>query len=276
MAQFGWANCPEDIKTQVGALLDGFQSTLGDRLVSVVLHGSLAMNCFNPRRSDLDILGVTNGPLSQSTKRQLGLFLLKISHRPCPVEVSFIDQAVLEPWTYPTPFQFHFSEQWREAFNQSILEGGTPRTLTEEGDTDLAAHIATARRRGVALFGPEPAKLFPVIPEGDYLDSIFRDVTSDLYGLTVRTSQPVYAILNACRVYAYLRTEQIYSKAEGGEWALHGLPARYHPIIQQALKYYRGESDDRDFPREGMQEFVEFIKADFDKFVSLSGGQDAG
>jgi predicted nucleotidyltransferase len=274
MAQFGWVNCPEDGRTQIAALLEGLQEALGDRLVSVVLHGSLAMNCFNPRRSDLDLLVVTRTALPLTTKRRLALLMLKSSRKPYPVEVSIIDQAVLHPWKYPTPFEFHFSEEWRQAFNESILEGGTPRTLAEDGDPDLAAHVAIARRRGVALFGPEPAELFPVIPEEDYLDSILRNVTDDLYGLTIRTGQPVYAILNACRVYAHLRTEQIYSKAEGGEWALHGLPARHHPLIQQALKYYRGDTDDRDFPREGLQEFVDFMRTDFDRFALLSGGQD--
>ena len=273
MTQFGWSNCSEDVRAQVAALLEGLKGTLAGNLAAVTLHGSLAMNCFNPRRSDIDLLAVCDSALSLPQQRQLALLMLKGSRKPYPIEISILVKGAFEPWKYPTPFEFHYSEQWRLAFNQSILEGGTPWNRGEERDYDLAAHIAVARRRGVSLLGPDPADIYPVIPEEDYLDSIFRDVNDALYGLSLKTSQPVYAILNTCRVYAYLRTGQIYSKAEGGEWALHGLPARYHPLILQAQKYYRGDSEDHNFSSESLQEFISFMKTDFEKFVSLSGGQ---
>ena len=48
------------------ALLSKFteetRNILGDELVGVYLHGSAAMGCFNPAKSDLDLLIVVKKP----------------------------------------------------------------------------------------------------------------------------------------------------------------------------------------------------------------------
>ncbi len=49
MNQFGWANCPAAVGTQVNTFIDALQAILGDKLVGVYLHGSLAMGMFQPR-----------------------------------------------------------------------------------------------------------------------------------------------------------------------------------------------------------------------------------
>ena len=58
---------------------------------------------------------------------------------------------------------------------------------------------------------------------------------------------PLYFILNACRVYAYLLDGSIFSKDEGGSWGLHTLPGEYHSVIAQALEIYRGSRKDEPF-----------------------------
>jgi len=53
---FGWSDCPDPIRGQVLGLLEALDALLGRNLAAVYLHGSLAMGCFNPQRSDLDLL----------------------------------------------------------------------------------------------------------------------------------------------------------------------------------------------------------------------------
>ncbi|MBR4928788.1 MAG: nucleotidyltransferase domain-containing protein, partial [Oscillospiraceae bacterium] len=43
---------------------------LGDCLVGIYLHGSLAMGCYNPNRSDIDLIVVTDGSLTDEVKRE--------------------------------------------------------------------------------------------------------------------------------------------------------------------------------------------------------------
>jgi predicted nucleotidyltransferase len=269
MTTFGWSTCPDEIKTQITSLENSLLNILGENLTGIYLHGSLAMNCFNPRRSDIDLLVVVNSPLAVQTKRNLSLSLIKTSRNPAPVEVNSLARSVFDPWQYPTPFEFFYNENLRQAVQQSILDGGSAEPGGTNRSVDLAAHIALARRRGVSLFGPEPAEIFPIVPEEDYVDSLLQTIYNEKIGLTVNTLKPVDAILLACNAYAHTRTDAIYSKAEAGQWALYELPSRYHPLIQAALNSYRGEADDRTFPREGLPEFIKFMKADFERFSAL-------
>ena len=51
---------------------------------------------------------------------------------------------------------------------------------------------------------------------------------------------PVYFVLNACRIHAYLAQKLICSKDEGGVYGLDALPLSFRPLLQQALDIYRG------------------------------------
>jgi streptomycin 3"-adenylyltransferase len=272
VTQFGFKNCSPEIKKQITDLTDGLKDTLNDRLVGIYLHGSLAMNCFNPLRSDIDLLVVTNATLASSTKTLLTLFLLKISRKPAPIEAYFIRRDVLDPWKFPTPFEYYFAEDWRQAFGQAIINGETLWAREDQADSDLAEHIGVLRRRGVSLLGPNPNELFPIVPEEDYLDAIFQDLLGERHGLNTASTKPVSVLLNACRAYAYLHNEQILSKEEAGEWAARVFPPRYRPVIQEALMAYRQDRDDSNFSGAGLKEFIEFVRADFERFAAASGG----
>ena len=57
------------------------------------------------------------------------------------------------------------------------------------------------------------------------------------------TENPVYVILNLCRVLAYLREGCVLSKQQGGDWGLAHLPDTYHPLLQAALDAYAAKAD---------------------------------
>ena len=46
------------------------QDILGDNLVGIYLHGSLAMGGFTPDKSDIDLIVVVNNPPSHDEKRK--------------------------------------------------------------------------------------------------------------------------------------------------------------------------------------------------------------
>ena len=47
-----------DTQSVLDQAVDLFKEELGSHLVGVYLHGSLAMGCFNPEASDVDLLVV--------------------------------------------------------------------------------------------------------------------------------------------------------------------------------------------------------------------------
>jgi predicted nucleotidyltransferase len=233
MPQFGWSDCPADVRAQVTDFAEGVSACLRANLVGVYLHGSLAMGGFNPARSDIDLLIVTQRPLSPDEKRAFARITLDADLHPRPLELSVLSMPALHPWGHPTRFEFHYSDDWRAKLLKA-MEDGVWR-IWPPTDPDLAAHITITRHRGICLVGQPVADIFPDVPRADYLDSILADFD---FARERLTDNPVYAVLNFSRIYIYLLEDRITSKDEGGEWALAHLP-EYAPLILAALHVYR-------------------------------------
>ncbi|MHB0858111.1 MAG: aminoglycoside adenylyltransferase domain-containing protein [Anaerolineae bacterium] len=240
MTQYGWPDCPVPTCRQVGTLVSFACERLVGNLVGVYLHGSLAMGCFNPRSSDLDLLVVMRKRLSVEAKRSWALMLLEYSKRPSSFEISLLTLDDLHPWRHPAPFDLHYSEDWRERFLQALADGSWRRwNDVRMVDPDLAAHVTLTRARGACLTGAPVEEVFPVVPPQDYLDAIvgdFEDIAARM------GDNPVYGVLNACRVWWYLAKGALSSKAEAGEWARAQLPADEAALVDLALARYRGEA----------------------------------
>ena len=258
MSQYSWATSPEPVRIQINNLLTTFQETLGNNLIGVYLHGSLAMGCFNPARSDIDLLVVTRHGMSVETKRNLGQIFLACSLSPSPIEISFLVLSDIHPSQHPLPFDLHYSESWRERYTR-VLADGMWRTWNDEKkrDPDLAAHITVTRARGICLSGEPVEEVFPPIPPAFYVASIVGDFND---ALAECQHMPVYFTLNACRVLAYLRTGYIYSKDEGGVWALQTLPPELHGVVEQALDIYRGNLADTPFDEAALTQFAQYMQ----------------
>lgn len=82
-------------------------------------------------------------------------------------------------------------------------------------DKDLAAHFTIIKKYGIALYGMDIEKVFGNVPKEDYIDSIMCDIEEADEEIL---ENPVYIILNLCRVAAFLKDGAITSKKQGGEW----------------------------------------------------------
>ena len=78
----GWDNAPKPIKEQIGRLLRAIIGTLGEDLIGLYLYGSLAAGCFNPERSDIDLLAVTRRRMTAEERRRVIETLLALSRSP--------------------------------------------------------------------------------------------------------------------------------------------------------------------------------------------------
>lgn len=211
---------------------------LGDNLVGIYLHGSLAMGCFNPERSDIDLLVVTRHVMPIEIKRDMVELLLRSSQAPQPIEISFLVEPEMHPFRHPLPYDLHYSESWRERYTEALANGSWLAWNDEPRfDYDLAAHLTIVRARGICLYGKPAQDVFPVVPAPSYADAILRDFDE---ALREREQMPVYFVLNACRVLAFLREGHIFSKDEGDSWGLHALPTEQRDIVAWALDMYRG------------------------------------
>ena len=234
---------------------------LGSDLTGIYMHGSLAIGCFNPQRSDIDLLVVTQKGMIVETKRDVAYYLLKSSLSPGPIEISFLVQKDIYPFRHPLPYDLHYSESWRERYTRAIADGTWwTWNVEKKADSDLAAHITITRARGICLSGKPIQEVFPSVPPAMFAASILGDFDDTN---AKRQYMPVYFTLNACRVLAYLREGHIYSKDEGGAWALQTLPTEWHGVVKQALETYRGNLMDAPFDETALTQFAHYMDALF-------------
>lgn len=216
-------------------LTQRIQQSLGAQLVGLYVHGSIAFGCFQWQSSDIDLLIVTHSVPTEAQKRALIQVFLELTPLAPPkgLEMSAVLVQDCVHFRYPTPFSLHFSPMHLAACKKDLTE----YCRNMHGvDRDLAAHFTVVRQVGIPLYGPPPRQIFGPVPRICYLDSIFRDVADASQEII---DNPVYFVLNLCRVLSYLQNGIVCSKETGGLWALKHLPECWHPLLQQCLTAYR-------------------------------------
>ncbi|HPF16115.1 MAG TPA: DUF4111 domain-containing protein [Thermotogota bacterium] len=229
-----------------------YQRILGETLVGIYLHGSLAMGCFHPDISDIDFLVVVEKPLVKEIKKKLIQTLVNLNEvKPAKgFEMSVLLLKDTQNFTYPTPFILHYSNSHQENF----LQKGQ---LCENGkDPDLAAHITVLKNRGKVIYGKAIEEVFSNVPSEDYLKALIYDIDD---AKELMSENPVYFTLNICRTLCYMKEGKILSKVEGGRWGLNNLPNKFHRIIQQSLKVYECGEQNQLFNPVELQVFLNFV-----------------
>lgn len=220
-------------------LLDSFvqqnKSILGNNLIGIYLHGSAVMGCFNDKKSDIDLLIVIKKDISDEIK-QLYMDMVVELNKQAPVkglELSIVKKEICNPFVYPTPFELHFSNahlNWYQSDSKDYV------TKMKGTDKDLAAHFTILYHRGKTLYGEEIREVFSEISKADYFDSIWFDIKNAKKEIV---DNPIYIILNLCRVLAYKKDNLILSKQEGGKWGLENVLPKYADLISDAIAEYQ-------------------------------------
>ena len=223
-----------DARKLMQVIKDRFVTILGDSLVGIYLHGSLAAGCFRWDRGDIDFLVVARKPLTLKMKIALAetLCALEPEGPPKGFEMSVILEKYCQNIPFPAPFEFHYSAAHREACRQDI-RAYCSRMHGE--DPDLTAHILCVGAFGEAVFGPAIPRVFGQVKKEDALKAILYDVDDAMEHLH---ENPVYYVLNLCRAVAYKRKDLVLSKREGGEWAIRNMSSVHQQVIQAALNAY--------------------------------------
>jgi len=68
-----------EIQSYLNGITKIFTDEIKDDLVGVYLHGSLAMECFNPETSDVDMLVVCKSKMTNEEKKIIIQRLLKLT-----------------------------------------------------------------------------------------------------------------------------------------------------------------------------------------------------
>ena len=231
------------------------KTIFGANLTGIYLHGSAVMGCFNPEKSDIDLLVVIKEDIPYETKRWFMDMVVALNERAPEkgIELSVVKECVCNPFVYPTPFELHFSNthlNWYQTNPKDYVE------KMKGTDKDLAAHFTITYHRGRTLYGKEISEVFAPVPTTDYMDSIWCDIEN---AKDEMVENPMYLTLNLCRVLAYRKDGLIVSKQEGGEWGLKNIcKPEFQVLIGAALKEYQsGEA--MVFDMTVAREFAEYM-----------------
>ena len=220
--------------TVLKCFVEQSKEILKDNLVGIYLHGSAVMGCYNPAKSDIDLIIVVKDSIEDSVKRVFMDMVVELNEKgPAKgIEMSVVKQSACKPFVYPTPFELHFSVAHLDWYGKN-LDDYVSKMKGE--DKDLAAHFTIINHRGKCLYGASIKDIFADVPVQDYIDSIWNDIAEAEEEIT---DNPMYIILNLARVLAYIKDGLVLSKKEGGEWALNNVHEIYHSLIQDALIEY--------------------------------------
>ena len=233
----------------LGALLALTREMLGDDFAGLYLYGSLASGDFDPERSDIDFLVVTEGELPVELLPALEAMHAGLASAggkwATKLEGSYVPRHALrryDPEDAPRP----------------QLNEGRFYVARHCSDWIIQRHII--REQGVALAGPPPSTLIdPVSPDDlrGAVRGILREwweplLLDERLGLDVYRA---YAVLTMCRALYTLQHGRVASKPASAAWAQGELGARWAELIGRASAW-RHDAPAGDLS--GALEFVRF------------------
>ena len=221
-----------DVNEILSTMFSDVQEILGDQFVGMYLFGSLANGDFD-QHSDIDVLIVTDGDISESTFTSLQQMHKRLNRTDSPwalqIEASYIPQAALRRFDPANNIHPHMDRGGDEVLHW----------MPHESDWIVQRHIL--RERGVVIAGPDlEALIDPVSPDevrqavATVLPLWAKPILDDPSRIRKRGYQS-YCVLTLCRMSYTLKHGEILSKPNAARWAIEHMDPKWKPLIEQAL-----------------------------------------
>src|SRR5688572_26356429 len=101
-----------DARALAEAVSDALRRVLGDDLLSVVVHGSLAMGCYRAPKADVDMLAVCRHELRPNERRSVAEALIAAHdarRSGAGIEISVVTAAAAQAAAHPMPLRGTFA-----------------------------------------------------------------------------------------------------------------------------------------------------------------------
>jgi predicted nucleotidyltransferase len=244
-------NTPEFARKVLRETLSEVHAILKGNLIGIYLYGSLAMGCFSPRSSDIDIILVVDKRLSKEQRKKIIEYLRGACSKDRRIELSIIRADALQNPQYPMMVDLHY-EYWGNVFEN-------------KKDREILSNLYTTRKRGFRVWGKPIKELFSRIPAQYHLRSVIEDIEHTRRYLhekpeSIGYNVQVYWVLGSCRILTFIREERVLSKLEAGHWGLAHLPEEYHSTVERALSLYRGrKKEDHAWNPKELDAFADYM-----------------
>jgi hypothetical protein len=224
-----------EINSVLDEVLSGARGILGDDFVGMYLDGSLAIGDFEPEKSDIDFVVVTDSEVSSHTFGALKTMHDRIASGASKwvreLEGSYISRRALRHDRRPAAHPY--------------IDRGSVLAMVHQESGYWPIHRHMLREHGVVLAGPLPQTLIdPVQPEElrEAIRGILREWWMPMLvdgPLLENSFYRCYAVLTISRMFYTLRHGAVATKPIAARWAQGALDRRWTPLIKQALAWSR-------------------------------------
>jgi len=227
---------PNDVITLLDDLKVNLPLILGRNLVGIYLYGSLTQKAFNPERSDIDLIVVTQRDLSEAQFKKLYAWLKRA--------------AKSNPWTELLQMLFLLKEEVLTMNSKACLyQFGKFNRGSSDGNPIFWINIL---KSGVVLYGARPETFVPEITSDTLYEALVREVGYLREEIVEKPDSEwrdvpkyrAYAVLTISRILYSFAKGTIVSKPKAARWAIRNLPEQWSDIIRQALASDAGQPED--------------------------------
>ncbi len=230
-----------DVNAALHLLRQEARTILGDHFHSMYLTGSLALGDFDPHRSDIDYIVVTDVDVAADQLTALRAMHARFNASASPwateVEVVYIAQDALRRHDPARATHPH-------------IERGPDETLRmDELDSGWVVQRHILRTRGVVVAGPPPRTLIDPVDPRDlrravalFMRAWWGPMIHDPWPLE-RPGYQAYAVLTMCRMLYTLEHGAVVSKPAAARWVKETLGQRWAPLIDRALEWRKDRPD---------------------------------
>lgn len=211
------------VEPYLEAVVEAAREALGTGFVGAYAAGSLALDAFQPARSDIDIVLLCGDQLSEVVKREL---IARLRHRslPCPargLELVVYTVATAQSGTAQPGFELELNDGPAMAFRQSLQPADRPAA---DGTFWYGLDRSILHQSGRVLAGPPASEAFAEL-EPDDLRSLLIDSLHWWLALPSQADDGSAAggdeaVLGACRALVRHRYGKWLSKVDAGRQLL--------------------------------------------------------
>ena len=239
----GYKDLPSEISNQINSVVKIWKRHLRDNLIGVYLHGSIALNAFQPDSGDIDILVVVKDSIEISTKLEIARNIIEIDRKPCPLEMSAVKQKDAINWKTPGNCVFHYSDFWTAKYLERFRNPDLEVYVADHEfpDADVTSYIRLLKQYGIVLYGREIEEIFADVSDEDFWSAISADIEEyDFHAYDTRYLASNVLILG--RILSFKKEKRILSKYEGGLWMIKNVPENLKYLPELAMKiWFEGE-----------------------------------
>jgi len=228
------------------------EQLLGDLVVAVILHGSLALGGFTPGTSDVDVLVVVERSLSDGDLAAVQEAVVRLgADAACGIDFRVVTREVAS-----VPAHAPAMEQY-----VGLHAGGSEIQTRVPGERDLVAEFSMVRAFGRSLIGPEPRLVVGSVPD-EWVTAYGDEILARWQGLTDDAENAELMVLTSCRIWRFAKEGVYCPKAEAGRWALARDPSL--AAVEAALRQRAGEADVRVEPA-GIAHVLSIVRSEIAK-----------